>query len=306
VAVLIVRRLKGSSGKKCEQQRQGHANSSSSGNNTAKRRQAGGSLAAASTAPGPLSKLKPSATCVPTADGTLAVVKRPIAADNSCLFNAVGYTMHQSLSRAPFLRRVVSNEVSGDPEKWSDAFLGMPNASYCSWIADPGNWGGGIELAILAAHYRREIYAWNIETGEAHVFGEDAGHARAVMVLYNGVHYDALAITPAPQAAEWEDTTEFNPRTKRGRAIVEAARTLVALNGSGGAANKSRPTSRAGSSSTTASATTTGGKRRQRPKQQQPSLGRLRCTECSSILESTEAAKEHASATGHQSFEQLV
>lgn len=61
--------------------------------------------------PGPLAKLKPSATCVPLADGSAAVVKRPIAADNSCLFNAVGYCMHQSKSRAPFLRRVVSNEV---------------------------------------------------------------------------------------------------------------------------------------------------------------------------------------------------
>ena len=45
------------------------------------------------------------------ADGSAAVVKRPIPADNSCLFNAVGYCMHQSKSRAPFLRRVVSNEV---------------------------------------------------------------------------------------------------------------------------------------------------------------------------------------------------
>lgn len=106
---------------------------------------------------------------------SLAVVRRPIAADHSCLFNSVGYCMHQSKSRAPFLRRVVSNEVSGDPEAWNDAFLGMPNAAYCAWINDPVNWGGGIELAILAAHYRREIAAWNIETGEPHVFGEEQG-----------------------------------------------------------------------------------------------------------------------------------
>jgi ubiquitin thioesterase OTU1 len=41
---------------------------------------------------------------------------RPIAADNSCLFNAVGYTMHHSTNRAPFLRQVVSREVSSDPQ----------------------------------------------------------------------------------------------------------------------------------------------------------------------------------------------
>lgn len=44
---------------------------------------------------------------------------RPIAADNSCLFNAVGYTMHHSTNRAPFLRQVVSREVSSDPQvRW--------------------------------------------------------------------------------------------------------------------------------------------------------------------------------------------
>ena len=53
--------------------------------------------------------------------------------------------------------------------------MGMPNAAYCDWIINPVNWGGGIELAILAAHYRREIAAWNVETGQVHVFGEERG-----------------------------------------------------------------------------------------------------------------------------------
>jgi hypothetical protein len=43
-------------------------------------------------------------------------------------------------------------------------------------------------------HYGREIGAWCIETGKQHVFGEDAGHGRAVMLIYTGTHYDALAI----------------------------------------------------------------------------------------------------------------
>jgi hypothetical protein len=48
------------------------------------------------------------------------------------------------------------------------------------------------------------------------------------MVIYNGVHYDALALTAKPNASSWEDDiTEFNPRTKRGNMILEAARTLV-------------------------------------------------------------------------------
>lgn len=42
------------------------------------------------------------------------------------------------------------------------------------------NWGGGIELFILAKHYGREIAAWNIETAKSHVFGEEAGYAKQV------------------------------------------------------------------------------------------------------------------------------
>lgn len=55
-----------------------------------------------------------------------------------------------------------------------------------------------------------------------------SGFPKQVMVIYNGVHYDALALTAKPNASSWEDDiTEFNPRTKRGNMILEAARTLV-------------------------------------------------------------------------------
>eukprot|EP00879_Flechtneria_rotunda_P017351 GHRR01018177.1.p1 GENE.GHRR01018177.1~~GHRR01018177.1.p1 ORF type:complete len:268 (+),score=87.16 GHRR01018177.1:173-976(+) len=76
---------------------------------------------AALSPPGPNSKVKPTASCVPLADGSSVIVRRAIAADNSCLFNAVGYTMHQSTNRAPFLRQVVSREVSSDPQVWLSA-----------------------------------------------------------------------------------------------------------------------------------------------------------------------------------------
>lgn len=46
--------------------------------------------------------------------------------------------------------QVVAQTVSGDPTTYSTAFLGMTNEAYCSWIRQPFNWGGGIELSILA------------------------------------------------------------------------------------------------------------------------------------------------------------
>ena len=52
--------------------------------------------------------------------------------------------------QAAFLRSVVAREVSGDPEFYSAAFLGMTNVAYCNWILNPINWGGGIELSILS------------------------------------------------------------------------------------------------------------------------------------------------------------
>jgi hypothetical protein len=47
-------------------------------------------------------------------------------------------------------RRVIAETVGGDPEQYTEGFLGKPNALYCSWIQDSQKWGGAIELAILS------------------------------------------------------------------------------------------------------------------------------------------------------------
>lgn len=56
-----------------------------------------------------------------------------------------------------------------------------------------------------------------------------AGYAKQVMLIYNGIHYDSLAVSPGPRASEEDDMTEFNPRTKRGKMIMAAAQKLVEL-----------------------------------------------------------------------------
>ncbi|KAI8473030.1 MAG: hypothetical protein J3K34DRAFT_375685 [Monoraphidium minutum] len=280
---------------------------SGSGAARKKRAAGGGKVEVVPEKPGPLAKLKPSPNCVPLADGNLAVVRRPIAADHSCLFNSVGYCMHHSKSRAPFLRRVVSNEVSGDPDTWSPAFLGMSNAAYCAWINEPQNWGGGIELAILAAHYRREIAAWNAESGEPHVFGEEAGYSKQVMVIYNGVHYDALAVTARPNASSWEeDITEFNPRTRRGKMILEAARTLVKLNSKNFVSpSKTLKAAAVAMAAAAASATGPAAAGQEQQQQQQPALGRLKCSSCAVEVVGQQAAAQHARDTGHTEWTQV-
>lgn len=54
-----------------------------------------------------------------------------------------------------------------------------------------------------------------------------AGYTKQVMVIYNGVHYDALAIAASPRAEQDADITEYNPRTRRGKMILAAAQQLV-------------------------------------------------------------------------------
>ena len=56
-------------------------------------------------------------------DGTIAV-RKVIDADNSCLFNAIGYVFFRSLEKAKELRKVVHDAVLSDSETFSEAALG--------------------------------------------------------------------------------------------------------------------------------------------------------------------------------------
>lgn len=79
-----------------------------------------------------------------------AVVRRAIESDNSCLFNAVAYNLERTRSAARRLRQVVKNQVQADPLTFNDGMLGKENHAYQEWIMNMDNWGGPIELIILA------------------------------------------------------------------------------------------------------------------------------------------------------------
>ena len=55
-------------------------------------------------------------------------------------------------------RRVLAAAVSADPETYSEAFLGRPNAEYCRWILDRNHWGGAIELSILSRYVGGAVF----------------------------------------------------------------------------------------------------------------------------------------------------
>lgn len=203
-------------------------------------------------------------------DGS-AVVRRIIDSDNSCLFNAVGYVTQHSRRLAPQLRQVIADAVLADPFEWNEAVLGKEPADYCRWIREPSKWGGAIELSILSRHLGREIAAFDIQTQRVDVYGQDAGYGERVMVIYDGLHYDALAVAAYEGAPESLDVTMVPSSGQRCDAVMAAARALTA------AAHKAR------AFTDTANFT-------------------LRCGVCQIGLKGEKEAVEHAKATGHTNF----
>ncbi|KAG2488512.1 hypothetical protein HYH03_013015 [Edaphochlamys debaryana] len=231
---------------------------------------AGASGAGRSVTNAPAGGPAPLSMPVPGGEGT-CVVRRVIDSDNSCLFNAVGYVMERSRLRAPELRKVVARTVESDPLTFNDGFLGKDVAEYCRWIQDKSKWGGAIELFILAQHYGTEIAAFDIQTKRCDIYGQDKGYPDRCLLLYDGLHYDAMAVAAFEGAPEELDVTRFERGAPGAGAIMQAAEKLV------------EATHAARQFTDTANFT-------------------LRCAVCQIGLKGEKEAVEHAKATGHSNF----
>mmetsp|Transcript_3378 Transcript_3378/g.6286 ORF Transcript_3378/g.6286 Transcript_3378/m.6286 type:complete len:361 (+) Transcript_3378:168-1250(+) len=199
------------------------------------------------------------------------VVRRVIDSDNSCLFNAVGYVMERDRKVAPKLRRVIADTVASDPVTFSEAFLGKPNIEYCQWILDSQHWGGAIELSILSKHYGREIAAYDIQTCRCDCYGQGEGYSERGMLIYDGLHYDALAVEAFPGGPEEVDLTVFSSTGPLADEIDADARRVVLE------ANKARKFTDAANFS-------------------------IRCTTCQKGFVGQKEAIAHAKDTGHGNF----
>ncbi|KAJ3679383.1 hypothetical protein LUZ60_017394 [Juncus effusus] len=202
------------------------------------------------------------------------VVRRVIPSDNSCLFNAVGYVMENNKHKAPELRQVIAAVVASDPVKYNEAFLGKTNEEYCSWIMDPEKWGGAIELAILSEHYAREIAAYDIQTTRCDLYGQEKKYNERVMLIYDGLHYDALAMSPVEGAPEDFDQTVFPVDFNRSIGPVESLALKLVK-------DQQKKRSYTDTSNFT-----------------------LRCGVCQIGVIGQKEAVEHAQATGHVNFQE--
>ena len=207
-------------------------------------------------------------------DGTVAV-RKVIDADNSCLFNAIGYVFFRSLAKAKELRKVVHDAVLSDPDTFSEAALGKPPKEYAEWVLRPNSWGGQVELFVLSTHLRKQIAAYDVQTGRVDIYGEDRfprserGH-----LIYDGLHYDALVFA-YPGLEDLPDThvtvidcsqpiSKTNAFDAKARALAEKDKARRMFTDT---ANFS-----------------------------------LRCLVCQEGLVGENEAREHAKKTGHQNF----
>jgi ubiquitin thioesterase OTU1 len=154
-------------------------------------------------------------------DCNLIAKRVVIPADNSCLFNAVAYLLEHNREDVDSsavlrevqhkLRAVVAKEVVKSPEVYSEPVLGVPPGAYATWIADPAHWGGEVEIAVLCGHYQVAIRVVDIGSGALIEYHPSRGgtegasvptsKARRIYLLYNGIHYDALACSSSVGAS---------------------------------------------------------------------------------------------------------
>ncbi|GAN05304.1 OTU-domain-containing protein [Mucor ambiguus] len=101
--------------------------------------------------------------------------------------------------------------------------LELRQDKYMQWIQKPNSWGGAIELAIFSAYFGVEIDSIDVQTGRIDKFGEGSFNER-VLIVYSGIHYDALALTPTIDSPPDFDQTRFSVGEN---SILDAAKQLV-------------------------------------------------------------------------------
>ncbi len=142
------------------------------------------------------------------------MVRRVIAADNSCLFNAVAYVLEGGVKappgRARVLRQHIASVVLQGGERFSEAMLGREPSAYAKWILDDDKWGGATELDILSEYYSAELAAVDVQTNRVDIFGQERGYSQRAFLLYDGIHYDALACVLFAGAPQDLDVTLFD------------------------------------------------------------------------------------------------
>ncbi|GAA94760.1 uncharacterized protein L969DRAFT_80024 [Mixia osmundae IAM 14324] len=214
---------------------------------------------------------------VPAQSGWL--VLRVAPDDNACFFHALNMTLRPTQpGAASELRALVANTIMADPAKFDEATLGCTREEYARKISLPKSWGGAIDALAISDAVKVEVVAVDIQTGQMHRFGEDRGYEQRIILIYGGLHFDAVTFTPIEPSTEISrfpydlsfDTTMFDLRDEWVlAAAAELAKDLRDKKYFTDVANFT-----------------------------------LRCGQCFTGLVGEKEARQHASQTGHSSFEE--
>jgi ubiquitin thioesterase OTU1 len=194
------------------------------------------------------------------------VVECPVPDDNSCMFRSVaGIVCNDQRADPAPLRRVCADAVAADAAFYSTDMLQMSNAAYCDWILRKASWGGQIELAILSAHYKVELAAWDLRSMVVSRYGE--GKYKTVgFLVFDGLHYNFLCLKIPGR----RDVTMFPSDDTVAFAEAEAVAKARHDSGSFTDVNSFQ----------------------------------LRCKQCGTVVRGERGAQDHGNATGHSQFDE--
>ncbi|RMY68126.1 hypothetical protein D0863_07329 [Hortaea werneckii] len=143
---------------------------------------------------------------VPQLEGVM--VLRVMPDDNSCMFRALSTAvLGSALDGMTELRSVVAQTIQAKPDFFTAGMLEKEPSDYCRWITREDAWGGGIELSILSEHFDIEICSINVQDLRVDTFNE--GRPTRCILVYSGIHYDVLAVTPFAGADPGMDRKVF-------------------------------------------------------------------------------------------------
>mmetsp|Transcript_11400 Transcript_11400/g.15354 ORF Transcript_11400/g.15354 Transcript_11400/m.15354 type:complete len:337 (+) Transcript_11400:266-1276(+) len=139
------------------------------------------------------------------------LIRRIMKDDGACLFNSIGYTLFsKSRTKSTKLRQLVAHEITSKPSVYTEAFLGSSPCNYINFVTSPTGWGGQIELVIFSCIFEIEIVALDVVRDVFDVYGSSSSYKRRIFVIYDGIHYDALAFTYDKGLPEEMDMTIFS------------------------------------------------------------------------------------------------
>lgn len=155
--------------------------------------------------------------------GEDVLILRESSNDNNCLFHSICYVLDKQKT-VHELRELVAEYILKNQKEYNSALLGRNSIKeYCDWILKTTAWGGGIELDIFSKIYKMEIDSVDVQTMRIDKFGEGK-YPNRVILVYTGIHYDAIAVTASLDAPKEFDTTVFSCLNKE---VMDALKKLI-------------------------------------------------------------------------------